>query len=182
MTADDPGALTAALLDTDDPLGAYLLDYALLKAPASAGCPVGAEGRGSGTLKAPINGRPVSFCLDFVLLFEAHSLISRFDCNGTGSGTPDLQRRDRRCYALCKCSPPATLMSRLPTGMLHPQKERVGPLFEDRLRRLFRSQGSPRSRSQTRSRPGMSLSFSSNFETTLPGDVVPQPYSRSLIR
>jgi hypothetical protein len=49
------------------------------------------DGRGSGTIRITVNGTNVEFGLDFVLMTNNHGLITRFDTNGTGSGTIDLQ-------------------------------------------------------------------------------------------
>ena len=45
------------------------------------------DGRGAGTLKTSVG----SFGIDFVLTSNSHGLITRFDGNGTGSGTFDRQ-------------------------------------------------------------------------------------------
>jgi hypothetical protein len=52
---------------------------------------ISSDGRGSGTIRISVNGTNVEFGLDFVLTSSSHGLITRFDQNGTGSGTIDLQ-------------------------------------------------------------------------------------------
>jgi hypothetical protein len=52
---------------------------------------VTADGRGSGTLAFSFGGANTQFGIDFVLTTSSHGLITRFDTNGTGSGTIDAQ-------------------------------------------------------------------------------------------
>jgi hypothetical protein len=93
LTANGGGSFTTGLLDIQDPaLGnAVQTGYVQYRIPTSGNYNVTSDGRGSGTITVSINGEPVQFGLDFVLTSSAHGLISRFDANGTGSGTIDLQ-------------------------------------------------------------------------------------------
>jgi hypothetical protein len=93
LTANGSGGFTAGNLDMDDPaLGAALqTGYVFTHLPASGSYNVTADGRGSGTIAVTINGSTVHFGLDFVLTSGSHGLISRFDSNGSGSGSIDPQ-------------------------------------------------------------------------------------------
>ena len=93
LTANGNGSFTAGNLDVDDPaLGAALsTSYVSTHLPASGSYNVTADGRGSGTIAVTLNGSTVQFGLDFVLTSGSHGLISRFDGNGSGSGSIDLQ-------------------------------------------------------------------------------------------
>jgi len=93
LTANGSGGFTSGTIDLDDPaLGAALqTSYVFSHLPASGSYNVTADGRGSGSITVTINGTPVQFGLDFVLSSGAHGLISRFDSNGSGSGSIDLQ-------------------------------------------------------------------------------------------
>lgn len=59
--------------------------------PATGSYSVGADGRGTGTLNVTINSTNVQLGIDFVLNSSSGGLITRFDDNGTGSGTISLQ-------------------------------------------------------------------------------------------
>ena len=59
--------------------------------PATGSYVVGADGRGNGTIKVTINSQNVQLGIDFVLSSPSGGLITRFDSNGTGSGTINLQ-------------------------------------------------------------------------------------------
>ena len=93
LTANGAGSFTTGLLDIEDPaLGSALQSAYVMNHLATSGTyNVTPDGRGSGTITVPVNGQQVSFGLDFVLSSSSHGLISRFDGNGTGSGTIDLQ-------------------------------------------------------------------------------------------
>jgi hypothetical protein len=93
LTANGNGGFTSGTIDIDDPaLGAALqTGYVFSRLSTSGNYTVTADGRGSGTIGVTINGAQVQFGLDFVLTSGSHGLISRFDGNGTGSGTIDLQ-------------------------------------------------------------------------------------------
>ncbi len=88
------GALTGTI-DVVDPELATLLNLSspVLTAQTLTGgsYSITADGRGSGTIRISPNGTNVEFGLDFVLMTPSHGLITRFDTNGTGSGTIDLQ-------------------------------------------------------------------------------------------
>ncbi len=88
------GALTGTIDVVDPELAATLnLSSPVLTAQALTGgsYSITADGRGSGTIRISPNGTNVEFGLDFVLMTPSHGLITRFDNNGTGSGTIDLQ-------------------------------------------------------------------------------------------
>jgi hypothetical protein len=93
LTANGSGAFTSGSIDIADPaLGAVLQTANVFsRLPTSGNYSVTADGRGSGTISVTINGSDVQFGLDFVLTSTSHGMISRFDGNGTGSGTIDLQ-------------------------------------------------------------------------------------------
>lgn len=93
LTADGSGSFTGGTLDVSDPsLGAALrTSSALTRLPVSGSYTVTADGRGSGTLTFTVNGSQVQFGLDFVLTSGSHGLITRFDNDGSGSGSIDLQ-------------------------------------------------------------------------------------------
>jgi hypothetical protein len=52
---------------------------------------IGVDGRGAGTLSFSFASNTYQFGLDFVMTSTDHGLITRFDDNGTGSGTIDMQ-------------------------------------------------------------------------------------------
>src|SRR5262249_54892761 len=93
LTANGSGSFTGGTIDIDDPaLGAALnTGYAFNRLPTSGNYSITADGRGTATISVTINGAQVQFGLDFVLTSNSHGLISRFDANGSGSGTIDLQ-------------------------------------------------------------------------------------------
>jgi hypothetical protein len=93
LTANGSGAFTSGSIDIADPaLGAALQTANVFShLPTSGSYSVTADGRGSGTIGVTINGSDVQFGLDLVLTSTSHGMISRFDGNGTGSGTIDLQ-------------------------------------------------------------------------------------------
>jgi len=93
LTANGSGGFTGGTVDIDDPaLGVALqTGYVFTGLSTSGNYNVTADGRGSGTIGVTINGTAVQFGLDFVLTSNDHGLITRFDSNGTGSGTIDLQ-------------------------------------------------------------------------------------------
>lgn len=96
LTANGSGGFTAGNLDVDDPaLGAALqTGYVFTHVPASGSYNVTADGRASGTISVTLEGTTVQFGLDFVLTSSSHGLVSRFDSNGSGSGSLDLQAAD----------------------------------------------------------------------------------------
>lgn len=93
LTANGSGGFTSGTIDIDDPaLGSALqASYVFSRLTTSGSYNVTADGRGSGTITVNINGDEIQFGLDFVLTSGAHGLISRFDNDGTGSGTIDRQ-------------------------------------------------------------------------------------------
>ncbi len=93
LTASN-GALTGTIDVVDPELEAVLnLSSPVLTAQALTGgsYTITPDGRGSGTIRISPNGTNVEFGLDFVLMTPSHGLITRFDTNGTGSGTIVLQ-------------------------------------------------------------------------------------------
>ncbi|HTC56691.1 MAG TPA: hypothetical protein VK706_09795 [Candidatus Sulfotelmatobacter sp.] len=52
---------------------------------------ISADGRGTGSISFPVNSQTEQFGIDFVLSSPSSGQITRFDSNGTGSGTFDLQ-------------------------------------------------------------------------------------------
>jgi hypothetical protein len=92
LTANGDGSFTAGTIDIDDPaLGSALnTSYVQNRLPASGNYNITPDGRGTGSVSVTINGAQVQFGLDFVLTSDTHGLISRFDGNGSGSGTIDL--------------------------------------------------------------------------------------------
>lgn len=82
------GTISGGTVDLVDPLGA---------APASAigsasSYSISSDGRGFARLSiSPQVGTPFEVDLDFVLTSSSHGMIIRYDGNGTGSGTIDLQ-------------------------------------------------------------------------------------------
>jgi len=93
ITADGKGDITGGNIDIDDPaLGTALnTGYTFSHLAASGNYTISADGRGNGSLSTAINGTTVHFGIDFVLKSASHGLISRFDQNGSGSGSIDLQ-------------------------------------------------------------------------------------------
>ena len=93
LTANGAGSFTTGVVDIVDPaLGSALnTGYVMSRIPTSGNYNVTADGRGSGMIIVTLSGAQVQFGLDFVMASGAHGLISRFDGNGTGSGSIDLQ-------------------------------------------------------------------------------------------
>ncbi|MFZ0952161.1 MAG: hypothetical protein WAN17_07840 [Candidatus Sulfotelmatobacter sp.] len=59
--------------------------------PATGSYSISADGRGTGTIDVTINSEQVQIGIDFVLNSPSGGLITRFDDNGSGSGTINLQ-------------------------------------------------------------------------------------------
>lgn len=93
LTANGSGAFTSGTIDIDDPSlgGAYRTTNTLTRVPVTGNYNITADGRGSGAINFSISGNEVQFGLDFVLTSGSHGLITRFDGDGSGSGTLDLQ-------------------------------------------------------------------------------------------
>lgn len=84
ITADGKGNIKGGTVDINDPdLGGVFTGQVVSASTYS----VGQDGRGRGTI-ATAKG---NFGIDFVLTSNSHGLITRFDNNGTASGTLDLQ-------------------------------------------------------------------------------------------
>jgi hypothetical protein len=83
ITADGMGNITGTVDINDPNLGGVFPGQTLTATKYN----ITQDGRGTGTL-ATAEG---TFGLDFVLTSSGHGLITRFDGNGTGSGTLDLQ-------------------------------------------------------------------------------------------
>jgi hypothetical protein len=94
VTANGNGSLTGGAIDLDDPaLGSALkTGYVFADIPVSGNYSITPDGRGNGSISLSINGAQVQFGLDFVLTSSNHGMITRFDNNGSGSGTIDLQQ------------------------------------------------------------------------------------------
>ena len=94
VTANGNGAPTGGAMDLDDPaLGTALqTGYVFADIPVSGNYSITPDGRGNGSLSFTLNGAQVQFGLDFVLTSSSHGMITRFDNNGSGSGTLDLQQ------------------------------------------------------------------------------------------
>jgi hypothetical protein len=92
LTASN-GALTGTIDVVDPELGAALNLSPVLTAQTLTGgsYSITPDGRGTGTIRISPSGTNIEFGLDFVLMTPSHGLITRFDTNGTGSGTIDLQ-------------------------------------------------------------------------------------------
>jgi hypothetical protein len=93
LTANGSGELTGGTIDVVDPsLGEALgTAYSMSRLPVSGTYNVTPDGRGSGVINFTVNGSDIQFGLDFVLTSGSHGLITRFDSNGSGSGTIDLE-------------------------------------------------------------------------------------------
>jgi hypothetical protein len=94
LTANGSGGLTGTIdledLDLQAALGVSSPVYTVLAVTGSYS--ITADGRGTGSINFTIpSSSQVTFGLDFVLTSNSHGLITRFDDNGTGSGTIDLQ-------------------------------------------------------------------------------------------
>jgi hypothetical protein len=84
LQANGNGGITGGTIDLNDAsLSAALSGVAI----TSGTYTVTADGRG----KATLNAGQASAVLDFVLLSNSHALVIRYDGNGTGSGTMDVQ-------------------------------------------------------------------------------------------
>ncbi len=92
LTANN-GGLTGAIDVIDPEQGAALdIPYVLTNQALTGGSySITADGRGHGTIRITYNGTNIEYDIDFVLMTGSHGLITRFDANGTGSGTIDLQ-------------------------------------------------------------------------------------------
>jgi hypothetical protein len=93
LTADGKGGLTGTI-DLDDPelaTAESAASFVLTGLSATGGYKITADGRGSGTIQVTVNNQGVTIGVDFVLMTDSHGFITRFDGNGTGSGTLDLQ-------------------------------------------------------------------------------------------
>ncbi len=80
--ADGNGHITSGVEDINSGLGVFT------NIAVSGTYTVQADGRGTATINTPTLG---SMGLDFVVISSKHALLARFDGNGTGSGTLDLQ-------------------------------------------------------------------------------------------
>jgi hypothetical protein len=93
LMANGSGTLTGGTVDIDDPsLGeSFQTSNVLTHVPVTGTYNITPDGRGSGNIAFTVNGTQVQFGLDFVLTSGSHGLITRFDSDGSGSGTIDLQ-------------------------------------------------------------------------------------------
>jgi hypothetical protein len=86
ITTDGNGHITGGSVDINDQNLAAPGVFTAQAVSAST-YTVSQDGRGKATLPTPAG----TFAFDFVLTSSSHGLITRFDNNGTGSGTLDLQ-------------------------------------------------------------------------------------------
>jgi hypothetical protein len=93
LTANGSGGLTGTIDLVDPELNSVVLTSTAVQTnlAATGNYKVTADGRASGTVSVSINGTTVPIGIDFVLTSDSHGFITRFDDNGTGSGTLDLQ-------------------------------------------------------------------------------------------
>jgi len=95
LVADGKGHFTSGTVDVNDPGIATVIgsNNSLFPAVSTTGSySVATDGRATGTITLSISGtNGVPMGLDFVLMTSSHGLITRFDSNGSGSGTIDLQ-------------------------------------------------------------------------------------------
>jgi hypothetical protein len=93
LTANGSGGLSGTLDINDPELGTALGINGVQTGVATTGgnYKVTQDGRGTGTITVNIDNAAYQFGVDFVLTSNSHGLITRFDDNGTGSGTLDLQ-------------------------------------------------------------------------------------------
>jgi hypothetical protein len=94
LTANGSGGLTGTidLVDPDLEAALGISSFVYTGLSATGNYSVTADGRGTGSINFTIpSSSSVTFGLDFVLTSNSHGLITRFDTNGTGSGTLDLQ-------------------------------------------------------------------------------------------
>ena len=92
LTANGSGGLSGTIDVVDPELGVALnTSYVQTGLSATGHYSITSDGRGSGSLSFTINGTKVTFGIDFVMTSSSHGLITRFDGNGTGSGTIDAQ-------------------------------------------------------------------------------------------
>ncbi|HLV87015.1 MAG TPA: hypothetical protein VKV39_08575 [Candidatus Sulfotelmatobacter sp.] len=82
FTADGNGGISAGTIDIND------AGYTQATIGNNSGYAITADGRGRGTL---VTNNVGTIGIDFVLNSNSHGMIMRFDQNGTGSGTLDLQ-------------------------------------------------------------------------------------------
>jgi len=84
IIADGNGNITGGTVDINDPnIGGVFPGQSLSKSTYS----VNADGRATAQMITPQG----TFGLDFVISSSSHGLVTRFDLNGTGSGTLDIQ-------------------------------------------------------------------------------------------
>jgi hypothetical protein len=98
LTADGQGNFKSGTVDINDPGLAVQLNATTSLFPAvsaTGNYSVAPDGRATGTISVAVtvnnSTKSVPFGLDFVLSSSSQGLITRFDGNGTGSGTIDLQ-------------------------------------------------------------------------------------------
>jgi hypothetical protein len=95
LVANGSGSFSSgSIIDINDPAMTTFVGASSnvqLGLPATGGYKVTADGRGTGTIDVTINSVPVQIGIDFVLNSPSGGLITRFDDNGSGSGTINLQ-------------------------------------------------------------------------------------------
>ena len=82
------GTISAGTIDVVDPMNGPLAAVAL---QPNSTYQITADGRGTAALLFSTGGVGNEIDLDFVLTSSSHGLVIRYDQNGTGSGTIDLQ-------------------------------------------------------------------------------------------
>ncbi len=88
------GSINGGAVDIIDPALAAALGstvYVQTNLPVTGNYRVTADGRGTGSVTVTFDGGSEQFGFDFVLTQNGDGLITRFDGNGTGSGTIGLQ-------------------------------------------------------------------------------------------
>lgn len=94
ISADGKGTIQSGTVDIYDPALAGLASSTVFFQPGvsvTGNYRITADGRGSGTISFTFDGQNDQFGIDFVITAGGHGSITRFDSNGSGSGTLDLQ-------------------------------------------------------------------------------------------
>ncbi len=90
LSANGSGGLTGTIDVNDPALESYVGSSGPVTGLAANGTyNITSDGRGTGSVSTTINNHSYTFGLDFVLTSSSHAVITRFDGNGTGSGTMD---------------------------------------------------------------------------------------------
>lgn len=109
VTAHGNGGITIGTLDINDPGNTGMN----LGQTVNGTYVITSDGRGAGTIKTPTG----SLGIDFVLMSSSHGLITRFDGNGTGIGTLDLQHStSQSSLGLLPCPFQVLTKTKIPLG------------------------------------------------------------------